>query len=263
MYQTAPWIAYRAWQNTSRPILYETSDAKGNKTTVEISLLNPEDHPHYGPNVSGTCAVCGATFTGGVPTEKMFGDSYTDWGRHKHPESAHICGACAWAMMLNVKCSRQGLLRYAYTASEADGIHICNRLQIRDALLDPPAPPFVAIVPVSQKKHLTSKASVSHDRERYYCMLEEECIEVKRAELERQVLLVESLRGMGCTKDEIEKATIRYDRAKEIGFETLEKVIDRLTQMRKSRMFTLALHIARKPEDKEACKCYLDSLPNP
>ncbi len=253
-------LAYAAWQNTPQPMIYETRDDKGNDLTVEVVLVSPESRAHYDAEWAGVCQICGGEFIGGVPAEKFLGTNYTDWSIHKAPESTHICGACVWAMSLNAERSRQTLSRYSFVAS-ATGLTLCNRAQMRDALTNPPEPPFVAVVAASQKKHLVTKALASHSRERYWCMLEEERVDIRLDMFRRYIAIIEALRGLGATKDEIGACNFRYERLREWGQENFERIVDLLCPYIKDRAFKLALHVAQKNDSEEAYKCYLGFQP--
>lgn len=255
--KSATWIGYEAWLKTDRPIIYNTRDEKGDVKVVNVDLLSPEMHERFVSDASGECVVCGSNFTGGVLASRMFGTNYTDWSRHKNPEGQHVCRACAWSMMLNVATGRQMLSRYSFVAS-TDGLVLCNRIEMRDALVNPPVAPFVAVCAVSQKKHLLTKAPVSYSRDRFQVMLEEEIVDITLTDFIKDVKTVEALRGLGCTKEEIESRNFRYERLKDWGMENMESVLDILMPMAKRRQFQVALFVAQKNEDQEDCRCYLN-----
>lgn len=248
-------LIYEAWKNTKKPIIYHTADGKGNPIDTECIFVDPKDHKNYDGKWSGRCLICGAESYGGIPSKYMLGDSYTDWSRHKIPESTHICCGCAFTMLLNMESRRCGLLRYSFVADKQ--LHICNRTEMRDYLINPPKPPFVMACTISQKKHLAIKSTVSYGQLNYFCMLEEEPILVNRDSAEKDIMLCEALRGIGFTKDEIEKGQIRYDKIKRYGIGAAEKISDLLKPRINSRQFALCLFVSQKMTEEDAI-CYLD-----
>lgn len=247
-------LIYRAWKNTPRPIIYHTADGKGNPIDTECNFLDPLEHKKYDANWVGNCLICGAKTRGGIPYKALLSTNYTDWSRHKCPESDHICPACAFTMMLNTASHRCCLFRYSFVADSQ--LHICNRKEIRDYLISPPEPPFVMAVAVSQKKHIAFKSMVSYDRDNFFCNLEEESIQVNRQEAKDIISVCEALRGIGFTKDEIAKGQIRYDKIKNYKLDAYDKINHLLRPIIGTRLFALCLHVAQKMTEEEAI-CFL------
>lgn len=251
-------LIYRAWQNTPRPIIYHTHDAKGSDIETLCEFSSPEDHLNFETGWRGKCSICGAESSGGIPNGKMLSSNYTDWDKHKNPQGTHVCVACAMTMLLNTVSHRCGLFRYSFCASET--LEILNRPQLRDRLLDPPKPPFVMVGAVSQKKHLAIKSHVSYTRERYVCMLEEEAIEVELQCAKDTMNVIEALRGIGFTKDEISTGKIRFDKIKDYKFDAYDKINHLLRPCMGTRLFYLCLFAAQKMNEEEAI-CFLDLTP--
>ena len=149
---------------------------------------------------------------------------------------------------------RCGLLQYSFVADRQ--LHICNRAELRDYIINPPDPPFVMVCAVSQKKHLAIKSVISYRRDNFFCMYEEEPIFVDRATAEDDIRFCEALRGIGCTKEEIEKGIIRYDKIKNYGIKAAEKLEAEFKRRLRPRQFALCLHVAQKMNEEEAI-CYL------
>lgn len=248
-------LIYRAWQNTPRPIIYHTHDAKGNGLETECNFVDPLKIPDYKPDWNGQCIICGAEVTGGIPSKKMFSGHYTDWDIHKAPQSDHVCAECAYTMLLNIESRRCGLLRYSFCAS--DKLELLSRAEVRDKLINPPEPPFVMVCAVSQKKHLAIKSRMSYDRENFFCMLEEECIQVNRQAAKDMIAVIEALRGIGLTKDEIAAGRIRYDKIKAYKMDAYDRINHLLRPCMGTRLFTLCLFVAQKMEEEDAV-CFLD-----
>jgi CRISPR type IV-associated protein Csf1 len=251
-------LIYRAWKNTPKPILYDTADEKGNKITVECPFMDPLKNKDYDPRWQGRCQICGAEVVGGVPASKAISSAYTDWSMHKEPTSTHICAACNFCMLVNAREKRTSLLKFSFSAGQI--LELCNRKNMRDRLLDPPAPPFVMVCAVSQKKHLSTKSRISYSRERFTCMLEEEAVSCELDAIRQMMPLIEALRGIGMTKDEIAAGQVRYDKIKPYGMAAYDKIKQMLGKHAKSRMFNLCLFVAQKMSEEDAI-CFLALTP--
>lgn len=243
-------LIYQAWLKTPKPLTY---------LTEEKIFVDPTTHKHYEPEWKGECAICGGVSVGAIKTQKLLSSNYTDWAIHKSPQSDHICIACAFTMLLNVEEKRDCLFRYSFCASE-ERLELLNREQLRDRIINPPNPPFVLVCAVSQKKHLAIKSRVSYSCENYFCMLEEECMQVNRQAASDMIKLCEALRGIGFTKEEIRRGTIRYDRIKPFKIDAFEKIKKLLDTCIGLRQFALCLYVSQKMNEEEAI-CYLGLTP--
>ena len=256
--ETPQRIIYEAWKNTPKPIIYETSDAKGNKIIKEVNFAIPEENKDYDEEYNGLCNLCGQEAHGGIPIKKMFSSNYMDWPIHKEPEATHICKACAFCIGMN-PVGRIVLFRYPLVAEKI--LHLCNRKQFREYLLNPPEPLFVMILPTSQKKHLFAKSKVSYSRENYFCNLEEMTIAVD-GNIKQIVTDIEALRGAGFTKDNISSAQIPGNVMKKyiLTCHDFENLISKMENLCKSEMFMIALEVSQKMEEEKAI-CYLGLTP--
>lgn len=251
-------IIYNAWKNTPKPIIYETADAKGNPVEKEICFSVPEENKSYCESYAGLCNLCGKETRGGIPIKKMFSSNYMDWPIHKEPESTHICKECSFCIGMN-PAGRIALFRYPLVADKK--LHLCNRGQFREYLLNPPEPPFVMIFPTSQKKHLFAKSKVSYSKENYFCNLEEITVPVN-AGIKGIMADIEALRGAGFTKDNISSARIPGNVIKKFNLETydFERLLGKMENLCRSGMFSLALEVSQKMEEEKAV-CYLGLTP--
>lgn len=251
-------IIYNAWKNTEKPIIYETTDTKGNLIKKEVCFAVPEENKDYDESYNGLCNLCGQETHGGIPIKKMFSSKYMDWPIHKEPELTHICKACAFCVGMN-PVGRIALFRYPLVAEKK--LHICNRKQFREYLLNPPEPPFVMILPTSQKKHLFAKSRVSYSRKHYFCNLEEVTIAVD-SNINQIMTDIEALRGAGFTKDNISSARIPWNVTKKYNLTCydFENLILKMEKLHKSEVFGLALEVSQKMEEEKA-ECYLGLTP--
>lgn len=245
-------IIYNAWNNTDKPIIYETVDAKGNANRKEVDFAVPIKNKYYDSNYEGLCNLCGKPTHGGIPIKKIFSSNYMDWPIHKVPEATHICDACAFCIGMN-PVGRITLFRYPVVAERT--LHLCNRKQFREFLLNPPEPPFVMILPTSQKKHLFSKSVVSHSKKNYFCNLEEITVPVN-PEIRRIVETIEALRGIGFRKTDIEETRVPWNVTKIMGMSDVERMVSVMKKLKSSGMFSLAIEVSQKMNEEES-RCYL------
>lgn len=249
-------IIYDAWNNTEKPIVYETVDAKGNSKTKEIDFAVPKENKDYDAEYDGLCNLCGQPTHGGVPIKSVFSSSYMDWAIHKSPESTHICDACMFCVGMNPN-GRVALFRYPVVAEKT--LHLCNKKQFRNYLLNPPEPPFVMILPTSQKKHLFAKSKISHSREHYFCNLEEITVSVDDG-IKNILETIEALRGIGFRSTDIASARVPGNIMRIMNVTDAERMIGIMQDIRKNEMFNLALEAAQKMNEEEA-RCYLGLKP--
>ncbi len=256
--ETPQSIIYKAWKNSQRPIIYETTDAKGRPVKKEVDFAVPEKNKYYDGSYSGSCNLCGRETQGGIPIKKIFSSKYMDWPIHKRPEATHICKGCSFCIGMN-PVGRIALFRYPLVAEKT--LHLCSRKQFRGYMLNPPEPPFVMIFPTSQKKHLFAKSKVSYSKKDYFCNLEEITVPVN-GKIKNVMLDIEALRGVGFTKDNIYSTRIPGNVIKKYDLETYdyENLIEKMEDLRKSEMFALALEVSQKMEGKKAI-CYLGLIP--
>lgn len=243
-------IIYDAYLRTTRPIM---SPASATSDPKPMRLLEPEGMKGFDPNYDGLCYICGETAHGAVPTKTLLSDTFTDGSRAKAPESRHICRACAFCMGTSPE-GRAGIRWYPLVAGR--DMRFLERGQVRDVLLNPPEPPFVILLPTSQKKHIAFKAQVAYRRGVFPVALEEEVVWLD-AGFAPLLRFVEALRGAGFTTTEIGSIQFRSDRVKEFSIDFLDAAAERLREARKNRQFAVAMFAPGKMEGEEA-RCYLD-----
>lgn len=245
---------YRSWRETKKPIIYKTKDGKGNSVEKEVDFADPEENQFYDKSYAGLCNMCGMEVNGGIPVKKMLSSSYMDWAIHKAPQASHLCRACAFCLGMN-PVGRIALFRYPLVAERT--MHLCNRKQFRDFLVSPPDPPFVMIMPITQKKHLFGKTKVSYSKNHYFCNLEEITVQID-LKVKRLIDDIEALRGIGFKKTDIESARIPGSVTKKYAFTPydFERLIEKMEGFARDGMFGLALEVAQKMEEEKAA-CYL------
>lgn len=249
-------LVYEGWRNTPKPIIYHTHDGKGNEINTECSFFEPQQSEDFEANAKGICTVCGEELKeGGIKSKKLFSNNYTDWSVHKNPEGRYVCAACAFCILLNPAPGRVSLKKYSFVASR-DRLKICNRAEMRDVLLEPPKPPFVAVCSESQKKHLITKAAISYSRERYYCNLEERVIPVRREKMIALVRETEVLNSLGVAKAEMLSGRVNISRLFSVyDFEGCERIMKRVEAIKDEPELPIALFVGQKIDEEEALCC--------
>lgn len=120
----------------------------------------------------------------------------------------------------------------------------------RDLLLDPPEPPFLAIVSLSGQKNLIFRAQVAFDRDLYPAQVEETTVAVDRRKLAACVDLVETALAAGLGREEIESGEARPDRALAMGLRRWRALDAEIAPWRRLEpmLLMLACKVAARPE---------------
>lgn len=249
-------IVYEGWRNTKKPLIYHTRDGKGHEIITECTFMAPEQNKDFDPNARGICTVCGEPIEGGgIRSKDLFSGNYMDWGIHKNPDGEYVCPACAFCFMLNPAPGRVTLKKYSFVASR-ERLSLCNRAEMRDILLEPPEPPFVAVCAESQKKHLITKAEISYSRDRYYCNLEERAIPVRREKMMELVHETEVLNSVGVAKAEMLAGRVNPSRLFAVyDLDGCERIMRRVEAIKDEPELPIALFVGQKIDEEEALCC--------
>jgi CRISPR type IV-associated protein Csf1 len=191
-----------------------------------------------------TCWLCGGETNGqGLPTKKAIKPTFTDHPYARGQGSSSLCSGCAFCLPM------RELRNYSILASPA-GLQHPSRASWREMLLNPPEPPFVCCLAVSGQKHLSFKAPVNLDRQRFTVMLEEQPVHVVPEKLEYLLETVEAL-YIYFSKAEITAGRYNQHRIKECGLRQWEELEGRLEYLRGRPLFELAMFVAQKREKPE------------
>lgn len=129
---------------------------------------------------------------------------------------------------------------------------------MRDWILNPPAPPFIIVCAVSQKKQIVMKAIVNYSRDVFSVLHEEMPVFVERKEFERLLNLIEHFL-YGFTKTEITTGEYRQKRVLDFGIEAWEAFEERVKPYRGSGLLDVVMFVAQKKEEWEDVQCFMDS----
>jgi hypothetical protein len=185
----------------------------------------PRRGNRYGP--PGPCWLC-AGDTGGVgwPRSVAIAPTFCDHNEAAAPSSASVCQACValsrsegWAQYARVhpergfeeyfpakpgKKPRAWNWLYRSHLFAEPGHHECpDRVRWREILLDPPRPPFLAVIAASGQKHGIFRARIAHDRERFAVQADDRRLWLDREQFGFCLGVFESLYQMGFSRDSI------------------------------------------------------------
>lgn len=187
------------------------------------------------------CWLCGGETDGkGLPTKKAIKPTFTDHPHARAQWSNSICPDCAFCL------SARELRNYS-TLATAERLSHPTRAEWREILINPPAPPFIMCLAVSGQKHLTFKAPVNLDRERFTVLLEERPVYVNPDRLAQCIEAVEALYSY-FSKDEILTGRYGQHKIKECGLAKWEQLEARVEDWRGRPLFDLAVFVAQKRE---------------
>ncbi|MED0738977.1 hypothetical protein [Aneurinibacillus thermoaerophilus] len=245
-------LIYQAWCNTPK-VIQKTKDSKGNEITRELQFLDPLTDKNM-KETNGKCFMCGHDMECGVPVKKAIKNTFTDWNRMKNITGTHICSACYFCIATNT--NKVALRSFSHVA--ADKLYIPNRIELRGFILEPPEPPFVIDLAVSQKKHICFKGDVQYSRDIFHVQYEEMPVLVERRSFSELLTLVEHFL-YGFTKTEISTGEYQTPRILKFGIEAWEAFEEKVKPYRGMPILDVVMFVAQKVEEEEKLKCYMDS----
>lgn len=213
------------------------------------------------------CYLCGAVMDApGWDRRDAFGPTFTNTNLAALPASIAVCQSCAavsrgesWATYaarrpdLGLKTVHPISWR-SYPHLITRDVHLIPRgEQWRDILLDPPEPPFVAMIPITAQKHLLFRCAVAWDRERYPVQFEEERVWIDRARFGECVIAAEDLLLMGMSREGVETGRYNQEAIRKAGVARWRAAEAVFAPWRRSHpaWVRLAVMIGRRPERKQ------------
>lgn len=182
-------------------------------------LPHPPPKPHAATDAH--CWLCGGTIDAPGWPRTVFPATFTNVNVAAAPSSRTVCQACVavssgetWAAYAARRpdlglVTKHPISWRSYSHLVTATEHHCPRgPHWRRWLLDPPDPPFVAVVAVSGQKHLLFRASVATSQWIYPVQIEEERVVVNRERFAACLAAFEALYRLGLSKEGI--ATGRY-----------------------------------------------------
>lgn len=250
-------LIYSAWKKTKDEngvIKQNTKDGKGNVIIRDIKFVDPMKEKDMEEH-AGQCFLCGEPMTQGMKLKKVFSNVFTDWNTAKNPAGTHVCPACCFSILTTKE--RYGLRTFSNVANE-ERLWLPNRVEMREFLLQPPDPPFVINMAVSQKKHIAFKGEVNYSRDIFTVMYEEMPVLIDRKEFTRLLELVEHLL-YGFTKTEIITGDYNQKRILDFGIEAWEAFDERVKPYRGNPLLDVVMFVAQKVESEEKLQCFMVS----
>ena len=220
------------------------------KLIFEAAMKHPEVETPSGKTVtyqpaekgklSGRCWLCGCETETGHPKKKIIKPTFTDHDLAAIPWSDVVCEHCAWAL------SYRELRNYSILAT-GDGLYHPTRAQIREAILNPPNPPFLLCVAESGQRWLHFKAYVNLTNKGFAVRMDNFNAIVSPKLFKRALDTVEEL-YQTFTKAEIESGNYQSHRIREFGLDRWEQLESIVAPTRKSSLFQLVLFVAQRVE---------------
>ena len=244
-------LVYEAWKRTGE-LVQNTKDAKGNEIVRVVEFYDPYESAHM-EKIQDRCFLCGEQTDDGIQVKHVFSDVFTDWNRSRYPIGTHVCPACAFTILTNPD-GRVSLRNFSFVA--ADKLYLPNRIEMRQFLLEPPEPPFLIVLAVSQKKHLAFKGAVGYSRDIFTVMLEETEVIVNRKEFARLLDVVEHFL-FAFTKTEIITGKYNQQRVLKFGVDRWEWFEERLKPYRGTELLNVVMFVAQKVEREEDVLCFM------
>jgi CRISPR type IV-associated protein Csf1 len=170
--------------------------------------VDAERAPHVAA-VDANCAMCGAPVAAGERCLLTGKDTFTGSFNNRldlaFPSSPAVCADCATLWQ------KDFLQRYSKTVANRHGVYkLASNEDHAQFVLDPPEPPFVAILSTTQQQHLIWRTPVTLSKELLFVRLGDEVLSI-RPQLVRQALkdydalvglmAAHKLKGLPCTFD--------------------------------------------------------------
>jgi len=189
----------------------------------------PPPQPKRGPRYAecAQCYLCGGeTNSIGWPKKLAIAPTFTDVSAALMPASDAICQACAatsqaegWAQSVNAHPER-GLSAFfpqkeekpprawnwlysSHLFSSPDRHECPSRARWRALLVDPPEPPFIAIIAPMGKKQLIFKGEIALDRDLFPLRVDDDLLAFDRTKYRAAITDFERLYRFGLSKDSI------------------------------------------------------------
>lgn len=247
-------LIYSAWVNMGKKVSQKTKDSKGNEVTRIVKFADPMEHKHM-EKYNGLCFLCGEKMEKGIPVKKVFSSVFTDWNAGKSRESTHVCPACCFTILTGPE--RRALRNFSHVANR-ERLYLPNREELREFLLNPPEPPFVINIAVSQKKHIAFKGEINYSRDIFTVMYEEMPVIINRFEFKKILDLVEHFL-FGFTKTEISTGQYNQKRILDFGVVEWQEFENRVKKYRGTPLLDVVMFVAQKKENEEELRCYMVS----
>lgn len=220
-----------AWQKN-----LETIDPKGKK--IEFAI------PDHIKIDQGLCCLCGYKIDQkAIPKNKAIKDTFTDNDFLMCPESEHVCLGCGFILM------NRTLRNYSYVVTST-ALLIASREDLKSSIINPPQPPFMIIVAESKKKHLAYKSEINYQRHDISVLFEETRLYVKPKHFDNLIDIIETLLRE-FSKTEILSGRFNQSRIIKFGRNAWLAAENKISHLRNTREFNLAVYLAKAPEKEE------------
>lgn len=193
--------------------------------------------PPVAPVPDAACWLCGGATGGrGKPVGEAIKDTFLNHDWTREPGSGSLCAGCVFCLFY------RELRNYSILATERGLVHP-GKAELKEALLDPPDPPFVICVAVSGQKHLHFRARMAYARGLFPVQFEETLVWVEPRSLEPLVRTVEELCAV-FTKEEVRTGRYLQERIRRFGLKRFREAEGKVAPHRGTRLFDLAVFVA-------------------
>lgn len=214
------------------------------------------------------CWLCGGETQGvGWPRETAIPTTFAGHNTASAPHSATVCQPCAafasgesWQRHVASrspagvgKVWQQASWRsFSHLFASPDHHECPGPARWREILLDPPQPPFLAIVSLSARKNLIYRARVAAGRERFPVQIEESAAWVERVRLADCLAAFEALTDLGFRRDDVLSGDYHPAQTLKVGLSVWRAGEDRIRPWRAGEpdLMQLCHLIARRPPER-------------
>lgn len=209
--------------------------------------------PVAAQDATGPCWLCGLPLPdAGVPTKDAIKPTFMDHDKARCPASRHLCPGCAWsfseAVPMAGRDKPQRLRNYSHIVQ--NGVWQClskaQKAEMRAALCQPPAGPWLGVIAVSGQKHIIFRAPVAEGRDNAVIQVEEARVAYAPDDLAALATAVTTLLNLDFSKAEIADGHYLTHRIARAGLAVWREHEERIRPRRGTALLDLAVFLAQK-----------------
>ena len=229
----------------------------------------PPDKPRNG-DTGALCWLCGGPTHGvGWKRKAAIPVTFADGNLARHSSATAVCQPCAgfaggdtWQAYVaahpdrGIKVWAQASWRNYSHLFRAGGHECPTRRRWRDILLEPPEPPFVAVLTEVGKKNLIWRAPIALDRDLFGVQFEEIAVTIRRRDYAACLAAFERLTALGFGKAQVLSGRYNATGLKKAGLRPWQEAEAEIApwRLRETDLMHLVAHVAIAPDIKKTSK---------
>jgi CRISPR type IV-associated protein Csf1 len=196
------------------------------------------------------CSICGIQDEKGHLKKSIISSSFMDWEKLKY-DTDGLCRNCV-ACLSNTGFQGKALRSYSVICTDSE-LKKATRNELAEAILNPPAEPYIILVNYSMKKHAFFNARVNDPNSEYVCIgTDRSRIIFLRSFFREGWEPARRLYAGGFTKADIEAGTTaKYSKINEYGVEQFYRDMRSLEPLRETGTMQVLIHLLQKDQEEK------------